>query len=149
MTFSTEDKDTFESAVASEFAPLIAAGFVLIAVQLKSSAALGDFLEASLVSESRNRRLRIALLRAGTREALSVHVEKVDKGTFAVNNFLKRQGASDSLLRQCELSSYQGALSARLAGCLGFVRTILDTHLVSVLAGHTWPDVPIDWGEYR
>lgn len=120
-----------------------------IPTQLKSSAALGDFLETSLVSDSRNRRLRIALLRAGAREAVTVLVEKTDKGTFAIDSFLKRQGVPDSLLRQCDLASYKGSLSARLGKCLEFVRTMLEKHLVSVLDGHSWPDVPIDWGDYR
>lgn len=149
MTFSNEDKDTFSEIVASVFAPLIAAGFVHKSTQLKSSAALGDFLEIFLVSDSRRRRLRIALLRAGVKEAVSVHVEKTDNGTFVINDFLKQQGVSDSLLNQCELSSYPGSLSARLGGCLAFINTMLEKNLASVLDGHSWPDVPIDWGNYR
>lgn len=148
MTFSSEDKATLETEVARAFSSLAASGFVQTAVQVKHGA-LGDLLETTLVNDALNRRVRIHLLRADQRENVAVFVERIDKGTFLIDTFLKWKGASSERLKQCDLSTYSGSLAERLSGCLSFSNTVLEKDLSSVLRGASWPDVPIDWGDYR
>jgi hypothetical protein len=146
VTFSSDDKGIFEREVSRAFSALATNGFAQTPVQVKHGAVVGDFLETTLVNEVLNRRVRVYLLRGDQREAVTVFVEKLDKGTFALGSFLKWKGASSGRLKQTHLSTYKGSLPERLAGCLGFASTLFDNDLSSVLQGKSWPDVPIDLG---
>lgn len=151
MSFSEEDRRIFHEEVTKVFGDLASKGFYQTNVELCSTAALGEYLEIAVLDQKRGKGLRISLTRTpdGLREALIVALERGETDTFTVGEYLKHQGIDAGLVRQCKLSAYHGSLEERISCCLSFTRQQIDKYLLEALTGTKWPDVPMDWGDYK
>jgi len=151
MSFSEADRQIFHEEVAKVFGDLVSSGFHQTGVELRHTAALGEYLEVAVQDRKLERGVRIDLTRTpdGRRDALTVSLERGRTDTFTVSEFLQREGVNDDVIGQCKLSAYHGSLAERISRCLAFNRQQIDKHLRETLAGAEWPGVPMNWGDHK
>ncbi len=146
MSFSEMDKKTLNEEVNRIFADFLHDGFTASSVKSNESSILGEFLVITLNNTTGTRQLSFHLLRAEltNREALTVFFNKPPRDTFTLREFLKIHR-----LMLLDLDSYKGTFRERLTAHLQDIRTLINEHLRGVLEGKAWPNIPMDWGDYR
>jgi hypothetical protein len=151
MGFTQADKDALTSGVSAAFGDLDKAGFRRNEVQLCSTPALGEYLETRIERLNSDRSVSIALTRTpdGSREALTISLERGSADTFSLTTYLKYLGASEETIKNCKLSAYHGSLNERILLCLRFARHQIDQRLLGALKGEEWPEIPMDWADYK
>jgi hypothetical protein len=150
MSFSSEEQDMLRIAVDRHFADLADEGFQIGPVSREYSPAAREHLVVECSRLDIGRGFKITLGRApdGIRQGLSVFFWNGETGRFCfgLSSFLKSKGLSTGPVT---LSAYEGSLPEQVDAVLCAVRATVDQYLLPALRGGEWPDVPIDWGDYR
>jgi hypothetical protein len=126
-------------------------GYKYLGTSVSSTAALGEYLEAVFVNSRFHREVRVNYLPAisGYPDALKVFIEDGKSDSFAIDDFLRHQGAPSELVEKLGLNVYQGPSKERVASCLAAVKEVMSDRLETIVCGERWTHIPIDWGQHK